>query len=168
MKNVIMILLLCCFVSCKKKTNPTTPTNPPVNTPTAKYIPNWWSGDTLTGFITDTMGQITGKFDTIYTKTINDTSFIIHNGIQYYIWWEPLFTTDTFKENELQYSNIALSTTKDTFGVISHSWLNSASPHKYKDQQGVTNHQQQRIMINDRSKVNFKAWNGAYNSNTVH
>ncbi|WP_276131622.1 hypothetical protein [Polluticoccus soli] len=168
MRNTILILLLCCLVSCSKKTNPTTPTNPPVNTPTSKYIPNWYSGDTLYGMLTDTMGQFTGKYDTVYTKTVADTSFIIYNGVQYYIWWSPLTSTDTFKNDQLQYSNMAISATKDTTGIVSHNLLNSATPHKYKDQQGVTNHQKQLILVNDRSKINFKAWNGSYQSRTTH
>lgn len=168
------LLIACLLVASCSKTptttpTPTTPSNP--STPggaNTRFIPNWKGGDTLLGAITDNSGNFTGDYDTVYTEAVNDTSFVIYQGVRYYVWWEGLNPNDTFKSDKLQYSNVVFSTTTQKSGAISFNAGNSASPHMYKDQQGVVKHQKQSVMFNDRSKVNFKGWNGFYISNTTY
>jgi hypothetical protein len=175
MRKVLLLASLILLIACGKKSNPTTPsapstTTPPTTTPKldARFVPDWYSNDTLYGLLYDTMGHWTGKYDTIITLTVNDTSMIKYKGVRYYIWWNAMDSLDTFKRYESQYSNLSISTTKDTTGVISQSYLNISRSHIYKDAFGVTNHQQQSLMINDVVKTPFKAWNYTYQSFTTH
>lgn len=168
------LLIACLLVaSCSKKptttpspTTPSNPSNPPAAT--RSYIPNWKGGDTLLGAITDNSGNFTGQYDTVYTDVVNDTSFVIYQGVRYYVWWEGLNANDTFKADRLQYSNVVFSPTTNKSAAVSFNAGNSAVPHMYRDQQGNVNHQKQSVMFNDRSKIDFKGWNGFYISNTTY
>lgn len=161
MKNLIIILIV--FAACKKPSTPVTPATPTPSGAVAKFMPNWWNNDTLYGTELDANNTPTGKYDTIITKTVNDTSFIVYRGKQYYIWVEPATATDTFKTDKQQYVNIVISPDKNINNAISKSLLNSASGHKYKDQQGNWSYQSQAIMLNDWK--NFKKVNmGFYQS----
>lgn len=164
-----LLFLLIVLSACSKPSTPTTPsttTTPGSGTTltSAKYIPNWYNNDTLYGLVCDTMGNWTGNYDTVFTKTVNDTSMIVYKGISYYIWWNPMLPTDSFELDKMQYGNMAISTKKDTTGIISLGLLNGASPHKYKNQSGSINHQQQAVMINIRTGTPFVAFNGYYQS----
>lgn len=169
-----LLFLLFVLSACSKPSKPTTPTST-TTTPgggttltSAKYIPNWYSNDTLYGRICDTMGLWTGNYDTIITKTVNDTSMIVYKGISYYIWWNPMLPTDSFEMDKIQYGNMAISTKNDTTGIISIGLLNGAAPHKYKNQSGTTNHQQQAVMVNIRTGTPFIAYNGFYQSRRIY
>lgn len=172
MRNLLFFLVVFfSFAACKKNNTPVTPTsnNNPSNPgnpnnpnnpgrQTAWYIPNWYSGDTLVGDVLDSMNQFTGERDTIFTLTVNDTSFIVYRSQKYYIWTESIFGTDTFVSDAQQYTNCRIGTAPDSAHIVSSSTMNSVGPHKYKDQQGNWTYQRQQIMLGDWKhfrKVNF-------------
>lgn len=163
MRNVLIIFACICMVACKKTATPTTPSTPtPTTTKWAKFIPHWWNNDTLYATVLDSLNQPIGQ-DTIITKNVNDTSFIIYRNKQYYIWTESISGLDTFENDRMQYGNIKISLDRNTNNTITNSILNTAIPHKYKDQQGNWSYQRQMIGINDYK--NFKKTNlGAYSS----
>lgn len=173
MNKVLFMAVMLWLAGCTKPGNPPTtpgnnnPSNPnnPNNPTTAQahFIPNWYSGDTLYGTILDNMNQWTGDYDTIFTLTIKDTSFIIYKSKRYYIWKEPLLATDTFVNNESTYVNCVVSPTTNIADAISESALNGAMPHKYIDAQGNWSYTIQSIVLNDWKKF-AKVNGGVYMS----
>jgi|GEM_PF-6513565 len=147
---IVPLLLTLIIVSCSKKGDPVTPNTPsqpstpqnpnptPTNT-TARFIPNW-QRDTLHVPLADVNGDFVYDstswkmlHDTIITYSINDTSFVEHNGIRYYLWWESILNTDTFVNNDFVYVNcmVSLSTTPNS---EINEYLMSAYPYKYYDE----------------------------------
>lgn len=169
MKKLFPLLLL--LAACSKNNNPpATPNTPnPINPngAIAKFIPNWYNNDTLIAIVLDSLNHAKG-YDTIITKTANDTSYIIYKNKQYYIWREPFVSTDTMLPNQKQYSNIYISPTTNKAQAISKSGLNTAVPYKYKDQQGNWSYQAQGMMINDQNTSFPKTSMGYYMSYTLH
>lgn len=153
MGKYLILIILVVIVSCKKKTNPVTPGNP-TNTPTsvtpttARFIPNWRT-DTLVAYFVDIQGNViydtaTSEpvYDTLLTYTVNDTSFIEHSKIRYYLWWEPYSGLDSFENNAQSYYSCVISTARDTTGVIAsgvgvrpyRNWDNFYNDWKYTRQ----------------------------------
>lgn len=140
MKRILPFIVFSLSLSCAKKTNPVPPSTPnatPVTPITSRFIPNW-QRDTLIAGCVDIQGNIihdtnTGDavIDTLITYSINDTSFIQHGNQRYYLWWSPITSLDSFKNNESIYVNCQVSTTKDTTGLINASL--SVRPYRYWD-----------------------------------
>lgn len=128
-------------------------------------IPNWYSGDTLIGIIVDEQGKPTGEHDTIFTKTVQDTSFIIHKGIQYYIWtvsFSQKNKPDDFLPNERIYMFVRCNTIFSYENApVTGTNVDFASPHKYLEN-GQWKSQIQRIALRGETTV-FKARWGEYN-----
>lgn len=169
MKYLILLCLLVLFGCSKNPNNPVTPTTP--NNPTTNtyywshFIPNWYNGDTLVGYVTDSLLNAQGVFeDTIYTKRVNDTSYIIHKGKQFYIWAAAWSSIDTFKTDKQFYINIVVNDRLDTVNAYSYSTLSSAYGHKYKDKMSNWAFQNQVLMLTDQDPKydRFKAFNGFY------
>lgn len=169
----VFIVALMALVSCSKNPNnpvaPSTPNNPTTNTYYwSHFIPNWHAGDTLVGYVTDSALNAQGVFtDTIFTKSSNDTSYIIHKGKQFYIWTVSLdlgAATDTFKDNQSLYQNVVINDRLDTTNAISWSMFNSVAPHKYKDKMNNWEYQHQLIIMYDQNPKydRFKAYLGHY------
>lgn len=167
----LIVIATFLFFSCNKpSTPPVTPNNPTPNnpnnpnnpqTPTAWYIPNWLTNDTLTGLIVDSSGTPTG-YDTIYTLTINDTSFIVHKNKRYYLWKEAAYTADTLIPNQNSYANCVISPTTKIADAISKSIGNVASPNKYVNAWGDTMRQPQSLSIGDPTHFKVNVAYGVY------
>lgn len=99
--------------------------------------------------------------DTIITYTVNDTSFIEHQGVRYYLWWNPAFNTDTFVNNEKTYGNCAVSTTKDTSGIV-NQYNVGAFPHRYWDKFYNDWGHQKQTLLGHSFHPTYKVWNSYY------
>jgi hypothetical protein len=169
-KGLYFVIVLCLLFACKKTNpnNPATPSNPTTNY-YAHYIPNWWNNDTLVGMILDS-NQVPAGYDTVYTKTVNDTSFIIHKGVKYYIWCTAWIGEDSFKNNKDTYFNVCINTKPDTIGMPIKLYNNNvAVPYKYLDSHNNTAYQLQRIVLNTEAKYSvFKSYAGQYAGLTKH
>lgn len=154
MKNYIIFLLIA-LSSCNPNNNPTpTPTGF-----TGHWIPNWWNNDTLIAYELDSMNHFTGYVDTIFTKTVLDTSMIIYRGEKIYVWKEPLFVTDTFKDNQQTYVNCCISPTLNKANAYSYNAFTGVAPYKYLDAQNNWSHQYQSILVNNYA--HFRKVNGS-------
>lgn len=181
MRYAILIALALFAVACKKGTttpvtpntpsntnpsnNPNNPNNPNSTVYWSHYLPNWKT-DTLTGEIADTNLINQGIwYDTIFTETVNDTSFIIHKGIRYYIWTMSLTGLDTFVNDELVYFNIFINTKPDTAGAIIKGGINvQAYVGSYLDNGKRKDAQQKLFLDVDINRSIFKTrYNGYYN-----
>lgn len=152
--------------ACSPNTSPVPPVTPtPQPVVSAHFIPNWADNDTLVGDLLNAAGNTQG-YDTIYTKNVNDTSFIISNGIKYYIWVEPMTAFDTFVNNQLVYHNICISPTTNKADAVSMSTNNGVYPSEYMNDQGNWQKQKQVLTIGDWQpafkKVYYDIW-GAKN-----
>lgn len=168
MKKLLIFASIFIAIGCQKNPNnpvtPSTPNNPVTNTYYwAHYIPNWYNGDTLLGYIADSNGIPTGVYDTIFTKSLNDTSYIIHKGKQFYIWTTSWLPTDTFKTNQQIYINVVINDRRDTVGALSWNLGNSVATHKFKDKAGNWEYQLQYLYLpgNNPKYDRFKAM-GSY------
>lgn len=177
MKKIIA-LALCSIVvyGCAKKTNPvptpspSNPTGQPVPNPTnARFIPNW-QRDTLVGQCVDINGQwvtdpVNGSFikDTLVTYSVNDTSFIVHDGVRYYLWWKPMLNVDTFVNNSDFYANCAISKTPDTTGIV-NKYNIGVSPGRYWDEFYNNWATQPQILMGHNFSTKYKIFNSYYQS----
>lgn len=178
MKKILILLAsVLTIYGCAKKTNtpnpaPGTPSQPNTpNNPSGNYwsyfIPNWYDNDTLIGYVQDSLSNANGIFwDTVYTKSVKDTSYIIHNGKQFYVWTEQWLPNDTFKKDYDTYFNVIVNDRLDTINATSNSVLNAASPYRHKDKMGNWSYNQQSLMLIDQDPKydRFKAFNGYYQS----
>lgn len=181
MRSLITIALLAIIAaSCAKKTNPVTPSTPntpnnpnnpnnpkPVMPTNSRFIPNW-QRDTLYGLCIDVNGDfiidpVSGDYlkDSVITYSINDTSFVEYEGKRYYLWWNPLISTDTFINNDNSYGNCSISTTKDTTGVV-NKYQVIAVPGKYWDDFYNTLAKQQQAIMGHNFSTKYKVFNSYY------
>ena len=120
-----------------------------------KWIPNWFSGDTLYGVDQDTNGQYV-PIDTMFTAKIGDTTCIFYHGVKYYLWTSTFYNTisnaiDTFEDNQKIYSNCYIGTIPfDTAnGIKDHGIGTAVWPHKYQKDDGTWVHREQLIMVHN-------------------
>lgn len=164
MKWIYPVLAFAFMAACSKSGTTPSPT------PSGNYrqwVQNWYAGDTLYGTKIDAMGNAIG-FDTIFTDTKLDTSYVTYRGVRYYIFVFKGYPYDTTSDRSI-YGPICISTTPDTTGsIMSLEYLTTASPHKYFDRQsGKWLHQNQSIMMGDRTFFPMVNLN-AYVSLTLH
>jgi hypothetical protein len=173
MKKYLLFIFPILLFSCAKKSGPKSGAKL-TTTIEQNFIPNWHSNDTLIGMIVDSSSSFVG-YDTIYTNNINDTSFVIYKGIQYYIWTIGL--TDIhgdvipFQNDTKTYANCCINIIPfDTTGAISFKLYNSVFPDKYL-QSGAYIHQQQEVIIQDnhiiKPTIGFVN-GGVYISNNIY
>lgn len=173
MKKVFLLSLLTVFAfSCNKNpNNPVTPQSQnlpsqpgqPTTQFDAHFIPNWFNNDTLYGYVVDANGLPTSEHDTIFTKTVNDTSYIIHRNKQYYIWTVEWFGNDSFKADQQSYNNIVINDRLDTINAIIYDVIATVLPHKYKDERGNWTFQNQLLLLNTNPKYSiFTGYQGHY------
>lgn len=153
MKHFTVLLTLATgLAACNGNNNSNTnvtPTQPAQ--PYVRWIPNWYSGDTLVATEVDAAtGLPSGEFDTVYTRTVQDTSFVVYKGQRYYIFQYRAYPYDT-TDKVSQVIPVCISTTRDTTGsVISLASITSAGPYRYRDAQtGQWIHQPQNLVMGD-------------------
>jgi len=180
-KLLVALLCVLAIASCSKPTSPTpTPTPQPPNPPGNpnvgywwKFIPNWYNGDTLVGEIyKNVAGTPTlDGYDTIYTFSNLDTSYIMHKGVKYYVWtarYDMNNPADTFHPNTNFYTNVYVNTTVDTLNAFSSDIFSQADPYKYIDANGQWKHKKQKLTLDYTSGAPFKANNTLFDKTGVY
>lgn len=149
MKNYLLLSLCIIAFSCKKSNNnpPATPTNPTTNI-WKHFVPNW-RYDTIVSYDNNLPPK---HSDTLITNSVNDTSYVIYKGKQYYIWTEAISQYDTFKTDLQVYANCIISPTLKTSDNIAPNLQVIAQPYKYKS---YNHYDSTKQSLEIGNKINF-------------
>lgn len=131
------------FAACTPNNNNPTPaqTSNPTPIPASNsglyWIPNWQT-DTLLGMLMPSQ-----EWDTMYSYSRNDTSFVNYKGVEYYIWIDTKYTP--YKENNEAYPLCYVGTTAmnndnslTSCSVIVGKWYNYNYNEWHTSRQSVT------------------------------
>ena len=162
MKKLLILLAFTSIIACNKDKNNPQAKATSGNDYEPHWIPYWYPGDTLLGWLGNDSTTSAFLYDTMITATFSDTSCIFYKGAKLYVWTSPYYNTAQdkwipFEDGDKIYHSSYIGTIPfDTVnGVLDHGQLTSVRSHKYLHPNGVDwEHQKQSIFIN--SYLNFE------------